>query len=151
MKRLFIGLVALFLGFGTLAACTQPAEAATVKAVTGPLLNVYENANFGGNYLAQYRATACSTSGASSRQEFPIGWPARVQDSSYEIITTLPYCNVMGVHAFGGTWYTICTMSTRRWYGDYGIGYFGSSPGNWYNDNVDYVMVGYFYGCPLNN
>jgi hypothetical protein len=124
----------------------QPADASVP-----PLLNLFQDANFGGSVVAQAQATNCGTVGPSARQEFWIPWPQRLQGSSFEVVTTSPYCNVIGVHAYGGSWYQICTMSTRRWYGDYGIAWFGSSANNWYNDNVDVVMVGYFYGCPLTN
>lgn len=147
MKRLFVGLVTLFLALGTI----QSAEASSLK-LGNPLLNLFEHSNYGGNYIAQYQATNCGTSGSTARQEFPIGWPARLQGSSFKVITTAPYCNVIGVHAYGGTWYQACTMSRRISYGNYGLSYFGNSQAEgWYNDNVDYVMVGYFSGCPLTN
>lgn len=120
-------------------------------ATLGPLLNVYNDAGYQGGYAAQFQASNCGTVGSSARQEYWISWPARVRDSSFKAITTYPYCNVIGVHAYAGNWYLICTMSTRNSYGDYGIAWFGSSANNWYNDNVDVVMIGYFYGCPLNN
>jgi len=118
----------------------------------GPLLNVYEHANYGGSYVAQFQAANCATSGSSSRQEYWIGWPARLQGSSFEAITAYPYCNVFGVHAYAGSWYQACTMSRKRWYGDYGMSWFGSSQvDGWFNDNTDAVMIGYYPGCPLNN
>lgn len=118
----------------------------------GPLLNVYEHSNYGGQYVAQFQATNCATTGASSRQEYVIGWPARLQGSSFEAVTPYPYCNVFGVHAYGGGWYQACTMTRRRWFGDYGLSWFGSSQvDGWFNDNTDAVMIGYYSGCPLNN
>jgi len=126
--------------------------AAPEAAAAGPLLNVYEHSNYGGAYVAQFQASNCGTAGASSRQEYWIGWPARLQGSSFEAITAYPYCNVFGVHAYGGGWYQACTMSRKRWFGDYGMSWFGSSQvDGWFNDNTDAVMVGYYSGCPLNN
>ncbi len=127
-------------------------QAAAVKT-TGPLLNLYRDSGYSGGIVAQVQATNCGTVGPSARQEYYISWPARIQDSSFEVITQYPYCNVIGVHAYGGGWYQVCTMAqyTRNYWGSYGIPWFGSSANNWYNDNVDVAMVGFFYGCPLNN
>ena len=142
MKRLFIGLVALFLVFGTVAACTQPAEAATVKAV--PIIQnqivIYQD----DSYRTEIARTAvpvgtCSTAGKGQYWDLDASYIFKISSVLFWNPTNISTCNSLWVHNTQNQWWGKC-ISRHDW----GIGWFG--PG--YNDAVWEIWIGWDPKCP---
>jgi hypothetical protein len=149
VKRLFIGLIALFLAFGTVAFISQPAEAAQAKSTTAAVYLYRDYDALGGVDWAETQTGSSPIwidCNAISFYRWDIPYPARITVSSIQLFadSQTQHCNYVGVYSsLSQTWYFQCA-------GIYARGYnFGWNPGGYYNDRIGYVDVRYNSSCGL--
>lgn len=159
-NRITMILMTALLALGVVTISAPAAQAANWNG--GDALFLYNDSYFGGGnsvLFDQSQRPDCNYA-PSGYFAYQVPAPFFTTDSSigaYE--PSSPHCNALGVHGRGyqqsngqmtsGYWYWQCVTGKApvvQW----GIPWFGSMPdGRSYNDNVDYVAIGYSAGCPL--